>query len=126
MKCHHWIVWIMRNDKRKKFVVEQDRDSTVKETLRRLSYFKQPPVLTEPEICGGAITATVSAVDDPFFGGTSAELEISYVCSRCGTQILPYEFKLPRTESDLSNWLTRWVASLQEGYIVESTDISDA
>jgi hypothetical protein len=123
MKCRHWVVWILRHGKRKPFIIAPDRDTALEETRLRLARFKQPPVLTEPQLCGGAITATVTAVDEPFFGGTSAELEISYGCNQCGALVLPYEFQLPRTESELSIWLTRWVADLQEAAIDQGRDI---
>lgn len=33
--------------------------------------------------CFGRVTATLKAVDEPYFGGTSAELHIEWTCSRC-------------------------------------------
>jgi len=39
--------------------------------------------LSEKERCGGDVTITVRAVNEPYYGGTSAQLEIEATCSRC-------------------------------------------
>jgi hypothetical protein len=36
------------------------------------------------EVCGGDIQASVLAVDEPYYGGSSASLEVNYRCDRCG------------------------------------------
>lgn len=59
--------------------------------------------------CHGTVQATVSAVDDPYWGGTSAQLEIDYKCDTCGQTFFP---ELPATAEDLSKFVTDMVARL--------------
>lgn len=41
------------------------------------------PIPSGAELCGGNIIATVRAIDEPYFGGSSAELEVHLECDRC-------------------------------------------
>lgn len=36
----------------------------------------------EARECGGNIAASVSVVNEPYFGGTSASLDVDYTCDR--------------------------------------------
>lgn len=60
--------------------------------------------LVNTENCEGKIVATVSAIDEPYFGGSSAELKISYKCDKCGQS---YYEELPQIASSLSEWITK-------------------
>ena len=59
--------------------------------------------------CYGPVKAVIEARDEPYYGGTSAVLEIRYVCTQCG-EAIPKEFldpTLPSTDSELSEWVTQ-------------------
>ena len=60
--------------------------------------------LINTDECDGKIIATISAVDEPYFGGSSAELKILYKCEKCGQG---YYKELPQTSFDLSEWMTK-------------------
>lgn len=60
------------------------------------------------ERCCGVIIASISAVDEPYFGGSSASLEVDYRCHRCNQSLSGEE--LPTEPDDLSSILTRQIA----------------
>lgn len=64
-------------------------------------------VLPHLVVCLGRIIATVEAVNEPEWGGTSPRLEITYKCAECGATTFPH---LPDSETKLSAALTEWVA----------------
>lgn len=74
--------------------------------------------LSEPNtsICGGKIVATVEAEDEPFFGGHSATLSITYKCDKCDNTIYP---ELPQTAEDLSKFLTAHIGDIEAGPLRE-------
>lgn len=47
-----------------------------------------------PEACGGDVTVKVKAVDEPYFGGASAKLEVEWTCSRCREPYVPGRFEV--------------------------------
>lgn len=51
-------------------------------TGRDTPYFKEALATTEQ--CNGEIKCEVRAEDEPFYGGASARLDITYKCQRCG------------------------------------------
>lgn len=53
--------------------------------------------------CDGRIICEVSAVDEPYYGGSSASLEIKYKCDKCGQTYFKH---LPQNSSELSNFMT--------------------
>lgn len=72
------------------------------------------PTAPEPgaELCGGTIEALVAAEDEPYMGGSSAVLSISYKCSRCGHTY--HGTTLPSDSDTLSAWLTAQIAALDD------------
>lgn len=60
-------------------------------------------------LCDGEIVATVEAVDEPYFGGTSAALNISYICNKCGGVYI--DDSLPN-EYNISDWLTNRIKEM--------------
>ena len=72
-----------------------------------------PPKDAKP--CGGNIIVTVEAVDEPYFGGTSSTLEITYKCDKCGCTWYP---ELP-TEYNLSKFLTKAFAEMPQKKLAE-------
>ncbi len=40
-------------------------------------------------ICGGNVVVVCKAIDDPYFGGCSASLEIEWICSKCKAPWIP-------------------------------------
>lgn len=63
------------------------------------------------ERCGGAIVSGVRAVDEPYFGGCSAALELTFSCADCGNAYFP---TLPRTEEQLNAFLNQTIQALPE------------
>lgn len=55
------------------------------------------------EVCGGDLTAKVRAVDDPYYGGSSADLELEVECSRCRAGYFPGIFSLMTEVSSSDN-----------------------
>lgn len=39
--------------------------------------------------CDGKIYASVSLIEEPYFGGTDPALDAGYHCTKCGTPIIP-------------------------------------
>ena len=60
------------------------------------------------EICDGNIVATVEAEDEPYMGGSSAVLSLTYKCDKCGNEFFP---ELPQSSEELSAMLTAQIAS---------------
>jgi hypothetical protein len=65
--------------------------------------------------CGGNIIVTVEAVNEPYFGGTSASLEITYKCDKCGCTWYP---ELP-TEFSISKFLTKAFQEMPQKKLIE-------
>jgi hypothetical protein len=61
--------------------------------------------------CDGRIVATVAAVDEPYFGGTSSILEVTYKCEACGNTHFP---DLPTDGDAVSAALTAHVVTLPQ------------
>lgn len=53
--------------------------------------------------CDGNIICEISAVDEPYYGGSSACLEIKYRCDKCGQTCFKH---LPQNSSELSKFMT--------------------
>lgn len=70
------------------------------------------PPRPDATLCGGEIEATVAAVDEPYYGGTSARLEIHYTCTRCKHTY--HGPDLPTEGEGLSKMLTEYVANLPD------------
>lgn len=69
------------------------------------------------EICDGKIIANVSAEDEPYYGGCSSTLSITYVCEKCDNAFFP---ELPQTAAELSALLTRGVEEM-DATVLRST-----
>lgn len=65
--------------------------------------------------CGGNIKVTIEAVDEPEWGGTSASLEISYKCDKCGCTWYP---ELP-SKYDISEFTTKMFEEIPQNKLVE-------
>ena len=59
-------------------------------------------------LCEGKIIAEVRAEDEPYYGGTSANLVVNFTCDRCGCTY----FKDLPNESSISEFLTNVVENL--------------
>lgn len=73
---------------------------------------------TDAVRCDGNIIATIQAVDEPYMGGHSAELEVTYKCDKCGANFFN---ELPmhtggRISAELSAFVTAAIAALPEEY----------
>ena len=63
------------------------------------------------EICDGNVVATVEAEEEPYMGGSSAILSITYKCDKCANDFFP---ELPQSGEELSAMLTGHIAALDE------------
>lgn len=79
------------------------RDVDVHEQVIKDDLARFGASVTELIRCAGRIVATISAIEEPYFGGTSAEISIKYRCDTCGCDIFP---ELPRTAEFLSTFIT--------------------
>jgi hypothetical protein len=121
MKCDAWVR--VETKRRKGSGAEYTRVKLVYGKWRSKAFSALPqetfwelnPIAEEKleglEECGGDIEAEVEAVDEPYFGGSSATLEINYKCVRCGN---PCFFTLPNCRDTLSALLTRTIATLPQ------------
>lgn len=64
------------------------------------------------EKCGGKIIASVRATDEPYYGGTSATLEINYKCERCKEPL--FGNGLPHENDQVADILTAHVAAIPQ------------
>jgi hypothetical protein len=69
------------------------------------------PVTDDMELCDGNIVASILAVNEPDWGGTYAELEIKYVCDKCGCN---YFGELPQTVEELNEFFNDIICNLTE------------
>jgi hypothetical protein len=61
--------------------------------------------IVQIEPCKGQIKARVYAVDEPYYGGTSARLEVEFYCEKCK---IPVE-GLPSNETELNDFLNKYL-----------------
>lgn len=73
------------------------------------THVMQPvPPATHPEatLCGGDITITVAATDEPYYGGTSATFDLVATCQRCGHTY--HGTMMPTSAEEVGHILTEW------------------
>ena len=63
------------------------------------------------ELCDGEIIVSIQAVDEPDWGSSSAVLEVSYKCNKCGNCCFP---ELPQTPEEISSFVQTAVLRLSE------------
>lgn len=56
------------------------------------------------KICDGEIEIDIQAVDEPYFGGSSASLRVEFRCNVCGNSYYP-DRNLPSGEFDTNIWI---------------------
>lgn len=59
------------------------------------------------EVCSGDVFGEIVAVDEPYMGGTSAELEVNYHCTECTCnhyKDLPSKYNI---SAFLNDWLNK-------------------
>jgi hypothetical protein len=80
---------------------------------KRVVFYPTPPE-THPDatLCGGKIIVEVKAVDEPYYGGTSATFEIEYKCERCKWTF--HGADLPTTQEEVSKLLTDYIEQLPD------------
>lgn len=61
---------------------------TSEETQKWVEHYKIN--LSDYEICGGNLTAHVKAEDEPYFGGSSASLNVYFKCDKCHVNVHQY------------------------------------
>lgn len=56
------------------------------------------------QLCGGKIIAQMDCHDEPYYGGTTAEMDIDFVCENCKQTYFP---ELPQSLEQLNDWITK-------------------
>ena len=113
MKCNEWAR------------IETHTNKSGSKTYKNVHLLNQPPDWPIPDDavrCGGRIIARVFARDDPYFGGTSAELVVEYERERCRapisagfpTEAFPHFNSALPNKYNISEWLTEQVANMLE------------
>lgn len=65
------------------------------------------------EVCGGDFTVVVKAVDEPYFGGTYANLDVHLECQKCGnTSYLVSEY-------NVEAFLTAVISEMSQQQVLE-------
>jgi hypothetical protein len=67
------------------------------------------------EICDGKIEARVEAEDEPYMGGSSAVLTITYTCEKCHGQHFPH---LPEDSKSLGKFLTEVIEQMDDAPLI--------
>jgi len=119
MKCVAWVVYatnIKANPKyrRRKPIGWWPVDDPAWVNTIRLQHTS---MLVEDAVkCDGNIVASISAVDEPQWGGSYPELKIEYRCDRCGSNQDWYvdgpHKLLPRNDDELSKFVTRAIGDM--------------
>jgi hypothetical protein len=97
MKCNK-VIYIQTFDNGKRVCL-----GTLEPRTRRAGTITQ-------EICIGDIEVSIMAQDEPYFGGSSARLEVQWNCNNCGCTYHP-ERELP-TEYNISEWVNSLIKAL--------------
>ena len=106
MNCQCWVLPHLTN-KNKAELLTYPR-GTLELAEKQLGSQERKHRVDEIERCNGKIIATIKAIDEPYFGGSSAQLEITYKCNRCGSY---WENGLPNIYN-ISELLTSYVEKL--------------
>jgi len=107
MKCGTYVKWELKGKKKPKLVPTR----YVSRYHREVEGWKVPE---DYKLCDGKIIATVEAEDEPFFGGCSASLEITYKCDKCKMTAFS---ELPTDSKSLSEFLTRQIQRIDQDEI---------
>lgn len=80
------------------------------------------PDAADLPVCGGDVTITVDAIDEPDWGGTYAKLDVKATCSRCRQPYFPGVHKMVGALS-LSDFVTELVTEAlvarQRAYVLD-------
>jgi len=68
-------------------------------------------------VCQGLIQSSVLAVEEPYMGGVSASLEVTFACNTCGWNFYPH---LPTNGRSLDEFLTDVLAREDDGPLIAS------
>lgn len=58
------------------------------------------------QICDGEIEIDIQAVDEPYYGGSSAELRVEFRCNKCGNSWYP-ERNFPQYSHEVNEWINK-------------------
>lgn len=118
MKCNSFLVYYKEDVKGKRKIFSSISPSWRYEP-NFFEYWKEnnvtPKTLAKIDLagtmdCDGNIICEVSAVDEPYFGGSSASLEIKYKCDKCGQTYFKH---LPQTSGEMSDFMTRKIGATE-------------
>jgi hypothetical protein len=107
MKCKNFV--LIEKRKRKGSGKEYDFPKVVQSWLHKENggYTPVPGI----EECGGKIVATIKANEEPYMGGVSAVLEVTFTCVRCNCFFFP---ELPTSDKSLSEFITMLLEKVSE------------
>ena len=110
MKCGTQVLWVSARKKGsgtpyRKAIRWYHSDFNSMENPIELEYIKKSSGTLD--ICDGTITVSISADDEPDWGGHYAALNISYKCDKCGGTIFPH---LPQNAKQLTAFVQDAIA----------------
>lgn len=70
------------------------------------------------EVCDGNIEVSINAEEEPYMGGCSAVLDITYRCSKCSSTYYPH---LPQNGDELSSFVQKTIAESDSGPLIANT-----
>ena len=119
MKCDAWVQTLTYVRPRKRQVTRLVALGTVygnyvvtrAEAEKNVIHMPRTKAAVSPLIkCGGALVSNLHLEEMPYFGGSSSEIVVEFVCAECGAKFYP---ALPATVEALNEVLTAWVADYQ-------------
>jgi len=91
MKCEAFVLWVPARKRGSGAAYMKAKDIRLSWTVRDLNPMGAGYPDTSADllakgyvVCGGDIKVTVTADDEPYMGGTSAEMNVTTVCASCG------------------------------------------
>jgi hypothetical protein len=86
--------------------VEYAINSIPAKKLEALNLYADNGLLQE---CQGKIVGTIQAVEEPYYGGVSADLSVEFKCDTCGHSYYP---NLP-TKYNINDWINSFLEKIE-------------
>jgi hypothetical protein len=117
MKCRAKVIYFAKKTKtgKKSIAFTLNPDSTSDELLRFIKYDKRPSRYElyarngEMYECQGHIQCQISAINEPYMGGSSAGLSVIFKCDTCGHSHYPYLFN----EYTINEWINNIISKME-------------
>lgn len=109
MKCNRKVFYYLTTSKSRKIFGWVSPDQNVDETLAYWKANVYQNIDEKYEICDGDVEGEIAAEDAPYFGGTSAELNVRFRCKKCGCNSFP---ELPN-QYNINEWLNKILQGME-------------